>query len=171
MTCCIYRLISPSGKSYIGQSVDFDRRLIEHKSVMNKKKSLPKLYQAFKKYGFENFSIEILESCEPELLNEKETYWINHYDSCNNGYNCTTGGDSKFFRSKETKEKLRKHFTGVYNGSQNIPFTIDGIRYTSIGDASKKLGIAHKTVHNRLNSKNPKFSNYLYEDETKRPIR
>lgn len=169
MTCCIYRLLSPSGKSYVGQSIDFNRRLIEHKNY--KKKSLPKLYQAIKKYGIENFSIEILEICEPELLNEREVYWINHYDSCNNGYNCTTGGQSFFKRSKETREKLSKYFTGVYNGSQNIPFTIDGIHYKSIGDASKKLGIPHKTVYNRLNSKNIKFSNYLYDDETKRPKR
>jgi group I intron endonuclease len=171
MTCCIYRLISPSNKSYIGQSIDFERRMIEHKSVIKKKKSLPKLYQAFKKYGFENFQIEILETCEPELLNDREMYWINLYDSCVTGYNCTTGGDSNFKRSEETKEKLRKHFTGVYNGSQNIPFTIDGIKYTSIGDASKKLGIPNKTVHNRLNSNNPKFSNYLYKDKTRRPKR
>lgn len=171
MTCCIYRLISPSGKSYIGQSIDFKRRLNEHKIGAEKKKNLPKLYQAFKKYGFENFSIEILEECSKDILNEREIYWINFYDSYNNGYNCTSGGDAKFFRTKETKEKLRNHFLGVYNGSQNITFHIDGVYYKSIGDASKRLNIPPKTIHNRLNSKNSKFSAYLYDDITKRPNR
>jgi len=170
MTCCIYRLISPSDKSYIGQSIRLDRRLIEHKQGA-KKKVLPKLYQAIKKYGFENFQVEILEECEPELLNEREIYWISYYDSFYNGYNATSGGDANFLRSKETCEKIRKRMLGTYNGSQNIKFTIDGIEYNSISDASKKLGIAHKTVHNRLNSKNIKYSNYLYLDEKLIPER
>ncbi len=171
MTCCIYRLISPSNKSYIGQSIDFDRRLTEHKNQTNKIKSLPKLYQAFKKYGFENFQIEILEICEPEILNEREIYWIQYYDSFNKGYNCTTGGNAKFSRSKETRDKLSQYFTGIYNGSQNIKFTIDGIQYNSIGEASKKLNIPPKTIHNRLNSKNIKYSNYLYLDKKLIPER
>lgn len=169
MTCCIYKLTSPSGKSYIGQSIDFTRRLVEHKNP--KKRSLPKLYQAIKKYGFENFTIEILETCEPELLNDREIYWINYYDTFNNGYNATTGGESLFKRSPETRKKLSEYFAGKYNGEQNMPFTIDGVQYSSVGSAAKATGIPPKTIHNRLNSPNPKFKNYLYIDKSRVPER
>ena len=101
MTCCIYKITSPSGKHYVGQSINYNKRMNDHKRH-RKKKSLPKLYQAFKKYGFENFSFKILEECLPEQLNDKEIYWIEFYDSFENGYNATTGGQAKFFRSKET---------------------------------------------------------------------
>ena len=54
------------------------------------------LYLAFQKYGLENFSFEIIEECEPEQLNLKEQYWIDYYDSYNNGYNMTSGGETNY---------------------------------------------------------------------------
>lgn len=42
--------------------------------------------------GVENFYLEILEECPKEKLNEREIYWIDYFDSFNNGYNGTTGG-------------------------------------------------------------------------------
>ena len=38
-------------------------------------------------YGIWNFSWEVLEEVPPALLNEKEAYYINLYDSVNFGYN------------------------------------------------------------------------------------
>lgn len=45
------------------------------------------LYRAFRKYGIENFSFEILEECKEEELRDKEIYWINKLDALNLGYN------------------------------------------------------------------------------------
>lgn len=50
------------------------------------------LSRAFRKYGIENFSFEILEECSKEDLDDKEVYYISKYDSYFNGYNQTTGG-------------------------------------------------------------------------------
>lgn len=47
------------------------------------------LYRAFRKYGVENFSFEILELCEESKLREKEIYWINKLDAVKKGYNET----------------------------------------------------------------------------------
>lgn len=44
------------------------------------------------KYGKENFSVEILEYCLIEELDERERFYINYYNSYNNGYNLTKGG-------------------------------------------------------------------------------
>ena len=48
-----------------------------------------------RKYGIDNFHIEILEEIPNALLNERETYWIKKLQSYNRniGYNCNIGGD------------------------------------------------------------------------------
>jgi group I intron endonuclease len=75
------------------------------------------------------------------------------------------GEKNSFFgksHSDETKKILKEKRTGKYNGSQNIPFFIDDIEYTSLGDAAKKLNISITTIRWRLKSKNNKFKNYHY---------
>lgn len=51
------------------------------------------LYSAMQKYGIENFSISLIE--ETDNLEEREVYWIAFYDTYNNGYNATIGGDGR----------------------------------------------------------------------------
>lgn len=47
-----------------------------------------------RKYGIENFVIEQLEVCDNSLLNEREKYYIQKYDTLAPlGYNLTRGGD------------------------------------------------------------------------------
>lgn len=53
------------------------------------------LYDAMKKYGVKNFIIEQVEECSPEIVNEREIYWIEQYGSFKYGYNATIGGDGK----------------------------------------------------------------------------
>ena len=92
----IYKITNNiNNKCYIGQSVHIEERWKEHKSEYNQERENKKtLYLAFKKYGIENFSFEIIEECKPEQLNLKEQYWIDYYDSYNNGYNMTSGGET-----------------------------------------------------------------------------
>ena len=54
--------------------------------------------RAIHKYGKDKFHISLLEVVSIEKLNEREKYWIAYYDSYNNGYNLTLGGqDSNYF--------------------------------------------------------------------------
>lgn len=82
---------------YIGQSIHIEKRFLEHKNKYNwaREKNKP-LYLAFQKYGLENFTFEIIEECESNQLNQKEQYWIQYYNSFNNGYNVTSGGETNF---------------------------------------------------------------------------
>jgi hypothetical protein len=50
-----------------------------------------KLYKAMLRDGITNFSFELLEQCERNLLNEKEKFYIGLYQSCDYGYNSTSG--------------------------------------------------------------------------------
>lgn len=76
----IYKITSPSGKIYIGQTVNFKRRMQKYKSLLCKKQS--KLYSSLLKYGFENHKIEIIfEQAELDinLLNAKEKEYYDFY--------------------------------------------------------------------------------------------
>ncbi|APZ82878.1 hypothetical protein [Flavobacterium phage FL-1] len=104
----IYKITSPSGKVYIGQSVNIKKRLQDYKCVKGDKQ--PKLYRSFRKYGFEKHKIEVVCQCTVEELNDKERYYQDLF-SCigKNGLNCvlTTSSDRSGFVSEFVKDKLR----------------------------------------------------------------
>ena len=115
--CGIYKIANQiNGKCYIGQSVNIKRRWRSHKTKsfnpLDIQYECP-LYRAFRKYGLENFSFEILEECRKEELNEKESFYIKKYNSNleNYGYNLTPGGDSNGPTLKKlTEEQLQEIF-------------------------------------------------------------
>ena len=90
----IYKITNKvNGKCYIGQSINIKKRLSQHKSQTYRNIHINKiLYQAIKKYGIENFTFDIIEKCETNSLDDREKYWIEYYDSYNNGYNGAKGG-------------------------------------------------------------------------------
>lgn len=91
----IYRITNNiNGKFYIGQSINIARRWKEHCSPTRYKTSHIPVEWAIHKYGKENFSFEVLEECEVEELNRKETWWILHTNAIEKGYNCNEGGDT-----------------------------------------------------------------------------
>lgn len=102
-TSGIYLLTSPSGKLYVGQSRNIEKRIKDYKS--HDCLTQRKLYFSFEKYGFENHKFEILEECSVEMLNEREIYWINHFQTFNteHGLNLTSGGSNPNV-SEETRK-------------------------------------------------------------------
>ena len=87
----IYKITNQlTGKSYVGQSVDIIGRQRRNRS--HAQFEIKPLYCFIRKYGIENFKFEVIEECTVEKLNEKEIYWIAYFDTYNNGYNQTTGG-------------------------------------------------------------------------------
>jgi group I intron endonuclease len=71
------------------------------------------LYAAIRKYGENNFLFEVVENCEDDIVNEREIYWIQHFNSFKDGYNMTSGGDY-FDHAEETKEKIGNYFRGKH---------------------------------------------------------
>ena len=92
--CGIYKITNQITKEcYIGQSVDVAKRFKDHAKcgLDIDRPQGNKLYQSMLEYNLWNFSFELLEECPKEQLNEKEKFYISLYDSCNYGYNSTTG--------------------------------------------------------------------------------
>lgn len=101
----IYKITNTiNGKSYIGQSTDIHRRwrseIADSNNVNSHSYDYP-LMRAIRKYGINNFDFEIIEECKIEELNQKETYWIDYFDTFFHGYNQTLGGDTTSRQPKE----------------------------------------------------------------------
>ena len=110
----IYKLESPSGKVYIGQSVNFKNRIKKYKR--NDEKSIGKyIHNAIKKYGFEKFDVEIVAyiSLDDDIvvtkneLDRLEISYIEKFDSFGNGYNSTAGGSGSFKRVVTCDTRLK----------------------------------------------------------------
>lgn len=92
----IYKIYNDTNdKVYIGQThATIEERFKQHlKKVNSIDRSTYPLYNAMRKYGIEHFYIEQIEEVDDEDLNTREIYWIKYFDSYNNGYNATLGGD------------------------------------------------------------------------------
>lgn len=90
----IYMATSPSGKSYIGQTAKtLEQRLKNH--IKEAKSGSPYLFHAaIRKYGIDNFTIIILkDNISDTDLDKWERFYIQKYNTYNNGYNLTTGGE------------------------------------------------------------------------------
>jgi group I intron endonuclease len=91
--CGIYKITNPSGRVYIGQSTNIDKRVRYYQGGFCKGQS--KLYCSIKKYGWEKHRFEILNRCDEHELNNLEAFYISLFNSFNtpHGMNLTSGGD------------------------------------------------------------------------------
>lgn len=129
--CGIYKITNViNNHCYIGQSIDIKSRLNQHLAMRYE----ATIYRAFKKYGLENFVFEIIELCLKEKLNEREIYWIAKYDSHNNGYNMTDGGEGG---------PASGHRRAVAQYDQEGNFIAE---YESITAAEKALGVKNSNI-------------------------
>lgn len=129
---------------YIGQTVKtVEKRFQQHRNNYDKPYfSQLTLYKAFKKYGLENFSFEVIEETENEKLDEREKYWIDYYDSYKNGYNMTLGG-----RLIELYKWDLQEIIDLYH------------IHKSARKVAEIIGCDHSTIDNLLNSNNiPRYS-------------
>ena len=91
----IYKITNNiNNKIYIGKTTNnLEYRWKEHIKD-SKYNTNNKFYNAINKYGAENFTPSVIEdNIDNELLNDKECYYIELFDSFKNGYNSTLGGE------------------------------------------------------------------------------
>lgn len=109
-----------NGKCYIGQAIKIRSRLKGHWHAINSH-SIDNMiiYKAIDKYGIENFELKIIYEIRNSLawdtkkkLDELEKKYIQEYNSYENGYNQTLGGDAGVLGYKmtdEQKERIRQN--------------------------------------------------------------
>lgn len=109
----IYKIVSPSGKIYIGQTIDLRSRKSHYKRLHCK--SQYRLYCSLKGHGFDAHQFEIIQVCDnnKNLLNKAEIFWINYYNTFNtdHGLNSMSGG-SRGVPSIETRKRQSESHKG-----------------------------------------------------------
>lgn len=109
----IYKITSPLGRIYIGQSVDIRVRFSKYRG--GHCKGQVRLNASFEKYGVNAHEFEVIENCHAKLLNEKERFYQDKFNvTGSNGLNCKlTEANGKSGRlSKETKNAISMAHTG-----------------------------------------------------------
>ena len=179
----IYKITSPSGKIYIGQTKNFKQRKNCYKS--NKNKGQTKLYNSISKYGWNNHNIEIIENIEHEIFyneiaNALEIYWIKFYDCVNSGLNIQEGGKN-YSMSEETKEKLRIINTGKTESEETknkislalsgVPKTKEHIEKVRLKSLGRKQSNEQKKKNGLLKLGNTYRRGSVHSDESKDKMR
>lgn len=151
-TMIIYKITNTiNGKVYIGQSqhsfnkryerngVGAERVLACYEFAKERGDSYNKhLYHSMKKYGVENFTVEILEQCKTiAKLNSREKYYIKLYNSGDPdfGYNYQLGGGSSRYTTKMKKHRQQqKRQEEINNYSFLSEIFDDNILYTYVDE-------------------------------------
>ena len=156
--CCgIYGLRNKiTNKWYVGQTTQpfRDRWLVYRRLGCVHQ---PKILNALKKHGYDNFEKVILELCprHSTTLNEREEFWIAHYDSVDNGYNTISIPTKPPMlgrsHTEETKTKMSLMKIGKPHSEQHRKGISDGWKLRRLRDdhgipesARIKLSVAHK---------------------------
>ena len=133
-----------NNKCYIGKTLKtVQDRWKEHcQDYLRRDEEKRPLYSAMKKYGIKNFKIEEIEQCSENIVNEREKYWIQYFNSYRNGYNATLGGDGKAYLD-------RKKVIELYNKHKIIAVVADKMNCSTEGVSNilKQEGI--KTLNSR----------------------
>lgn len=126
-----YRIVNTeNGKCYVGLTHDVKtRKSLHFGQLQNGNHHNTHLQYAYQKYGSDAFQWE---NIERKLLTEsdafeREIYWIAHFDSFENGYNMTQGGEGA-----------------------SKPCVWNGIQYNSVSEAAMALGISGSSMSWRL---------------------
>ena len=153
----IYMWTSPSGKSYIGQSVDLQTRkyaFLRFGDIYGGQK----INCARKKYNHKSlWNYTILEYCGIDDLDEREEYYISLYNTINNGYNCESGGNENKIISDESKQKMSEAMKGENNPMWGKHFTKEQKRKISESRKGKCCG-----------EKNPMWGRHLTEEQKRK---
>jgi len=123
----IYKISNDiNDKLYIGQSIrPIQQRFQRHINDAINNVIDTHFARAIRLYGAEHFSIEQIDSANnQEELNEKERYWINFYDSINNGYNETDasykcGGNTYASKDPDDMEVIKTKIYLTKIGKKN----------------------------------------------------
>lgn len=114
---CILNTVN--GKRYIGQSKNiFNRRMVHFSGLRRGDHINEHLQRAWFKYGKNFFEWHVLEEVPENILDIRECYWIEYYQSYdrNFGYNNESGGNLLHRHSKETCRKMSEAAMGNSNG-------------------------------------------------------
>jgi group I intron endonuclease len=119
--CGIYKITSPSGRVYVGQSKDIENRWASYRKANCKQQRV--LFNSLLKYGWINHIFEIIEECDADNLNCQERFWQDFYQvgERGKGLNCILTGcgelkEKKILAYRNTTVKNKSTGKGILKG-------------------------------------------------------
>lgn len=145
--CGVYKITSPSGKIYIGSSVNIKRRFNKYRALNCK--AQVRLYNSFLKYGVENHIFEIIFECDKNIIRQKEFEFGQEYNVLSdNGLNCRIPkyNDLVLCVSEETRKRMSEAHLG------QRPTNLEQLRIINTGrrqteetkEKLRKINTGHK---------------------------
>ena len=139
MTCGVYSITNKkTGKMYIGQSVNIERRFRQH---INSGKDYMYIDRAIKKHGEDAFDYNILLECDESKLSDEEHKFIKLFGTYKKGYNLTWGGEVSPMKCPEIVEKIRESLKGDKH-------YLYGKHHSK--ETRKKISEANKGINNHM---------------------
>mgnify|MGYP003604290075 CR=1 FL=1 len=179
--CGIYTITNIiTRQTYIGSAIDIHSRWRNHKGLLKRGKhhSLH-LQNSWNKYGFNNFTFDIIEECSKDLLMEREQYYLDNLLKANDyfksgddffikyGFNVKpfAGRSVGFKQSQETINKML-----ATKNSSVYAVDINGIilnKFSGIGQAGLFYNIGYhvviKSCYKKQTSKKLKNIGFIHE--------
>lgn len=160
-----------NGKKYIGQSINIHKRWDVHKRTLkNNYHDNSYLQRTYNKYGNDVFIFYLIKACKPQYLNRFEKLYIKIYDTYNNGYNLSKGGDiaptfAGLSHTDETKQKMSQIKKDQYVGEGNPMYGKNHNFYSKL-KTSKSLGSTgiYRVHKHKRNNKQGFIWEYNYTD-------
>lgn len=132
-----------NSKVYIGQTRKaLSERMRHH---FSKYETCTKLKKAIEQYGKDNFIYNVLELVPYSKLNDREAFYIERYNSIENGYNIKKGNSKFKGRKIHSIKDLQENIVSDYNAGMNTK------------DIADKYHIALTSVYNSLQRANVKM--------------
>jgi predicted GIY-YIG superfamily endonuclease len=171
----LYKLTDPNGKSYIGVTCNFKRRMKEHRQ------SPWPIGVAIRKFGEENFKVQIEEFDTKEIALDKEFELVNG-SAIEDGslYNITIGGGPDrqlYYRNPMHDQEVSSNHPNLWTSTHNPMLneqskakmiqnqkrkavSIDGVRYDGVREAARAVGESRQMVVYRLKAES--FPTWYY---------
>lgn len=178
-------------KQYVGQTIfTLEQRKASHLSQASRVANNMYFHNSIRKYGIDGFDWEVLEDgLLDEELRDKEIFYIKKYDTFNNGYNLTLGGEG--CHGYKHTEEMKKYLSGLKVGIKASPETRRKMSVSHMGrppttkgmkfsdETRKKMSEAHrgrwhteetkeKIRRANLGANNPRFGKPQTAEHSKR---
>lgn len=157
----IYKITNKvNNKSYIGQTrYTLEFRWRQH---LNSKDNCY-FHKAIKKYGAENFNVEILEECDFKDLDSREIFYIAKYNTFKDGYNSTIGGDGvRTLMLDDKYDEIKRLYLSGF--SSNKIATLYDVDKASVVKILKSLDV--KIRNNKISINKQEFEELVRDYKT-----